>query len=742
MSIRKRLTILMLFIGLVPTLAVGIVAYITISTSLTHKTVDQLVSTASEQQQRINSLLQKRQEQALELSNTFDLQSNLGTYLASAGRQGKPQLQSIVQNTINGNTDVQNISLADLSGKIIVSTNPQDEGLTLGTQDTAMPSGQETTTTVREDQRDGIDKLYITTKVSVNKQESGLLSVVFRIDDIVAAVQDYTGLGSTGETVVAAHNANNHTLSLFPLRFNTDAALKANLDSLQLFTDSDTGYKDLTDYRGTEVFVAAKSIGFANWVIATKIDKAEALAQTDQLRNTMIIIVAASSLIIALIALYFTQFFTKPILLITEAAQQIGRGDLSPQLRLQRRDEIGTLASNINAMGASLKGFVASIEAQRNRLEIILNSTVESILAIDKHGTIILANKAATELTQTDVGDIVGKNVNDIFRWSQSAEPFTIDYLQSGAKIYTDLQYINPAGITHYVKLIVAEIKVQQGDSAAQTIITIHDETKSRELEAMKVDFVSMAAHELRTPLAAIRGYLELITFKAGRTLNSEATSYIRQALKSSTELGGLINNLLDVTRIERRTLALTFEKIDLAAELQQSVEEAAFTAKDKEIKLIYDGIRVPSFVAADEIALHEVINNLIGNAIKYTDPGGTVTVRLQRENDAYQVAVVDTGIGIPVAAQPNLFTKFYRVHGGLNSGSTGTGLGLFIAKSIIERHGGSITVQSQEGSGSTFTFIMPAFNATRFASLQSEAQPKIIATRRHHGWITKNITR
>jgi len=741
-SIRKRLIILMIFIGLAPTLVVSVVAYITIGTGLTHKTADQLVSTASEQQQRINSLLQKRQEQALELANTFDLQTNLGSYLASSGKLGKSQLQTTVQDTINSNPDIQNISLADLKGKIIASTNVQDDGATLGTQDTTMPNGQETTTTVREDQRDGIDKLYITTKVSVNKQESGLLSMVFRIDDIVAAVQDYTGLGATGETVVAVRDTQQHVISLFPLRFNTDAALKTNLDSLQLFSNYDSDYKDLKDYRGNEVFVAAKSIGFANWVIATKIDKSEALAQTDQLRNALIVIVAASSIIIAIIALYFTQFFTKPILLITEAAQRIGRGDLSTQLQLRRRDEIGTLANNINAMGASLKDFVASIEAQRNRLEIILNSTVESILAVDKQGTIILANKAAGELTQTPIHDIVGKNMSEVFRWRQDAEPFTIDYLQSGAKVYTDLQYVNPIGITHYVKLIVAEIKERQGKQTAQTIVTIHDETKGRELEAMKVDFVSMAAHELRTPLAAIRGYLELITFKAGNSLSPEADAYIHQALKSSTELGGLINNLLDVTRIERRTLTFNLEKIDLAAELKQSLEESAFTAKDKAISLNYSGLRVPSFVIADEIALHEVINNLIGNAIKYTDPGGKIDMLLERDGDDYKVSITDTGIGIPPEAQPNLFTKFYRVHGGLNSGSTGTGLGLFIAKSIIERHGGTISVVSKEGVGSTFIFTIPVFNEARFTSLQSEAQPKIIATRRHHGWITKNITR
>jgi PAS domain S-box-containing protein len=745
MSIRKKLTILMLFIGLIPTLVVSVIAYITISNGLTRKTADQLVSAATKQEQKINGLLQKKQEEAIELSNKFDLQKALGGYLMSGGKQNKEQLNTILQDKKVGTPDIQAIYLADLQGKIIATTNRGTEGTLLASQDANMATTQETTTTVREDHRDGIDKLYITTKISVNKNESGLLSVIFRIDDIVAAIQDYTGLGTTGETVVAEKAKDGDAISLFPLRFDTDAALKTNLGSLQLFSSFPDGYKDLTDYRGQQVMVAAKAIGFADWVIATKIDKSEALAQIDQLRNALLVIVLASSAAIILIALYFTRFFTQPILHITRAAQRIGKGDFSVRINLKRNDEIGNLAANINSMGGSLKEFVTSIESQRNRLEVILNSTAESILAIDKQGNIILANQAAAELAQQDSGAIVGKNITNVFPWLQDGRPITIDYGKPGAKTYSDLQYVDAVGVTHYIKLVVAKVSGEQEQKAAQTIVTIHDETKSRELEAMKVDFVSMAAHELRTPLAAIRGYLELITFKAGQqqvAVDTDTDKYLNQALKSTTELGGLINNLLDVTRIERGTLSFNLEKVDIATDIKQSVEDARFSAEDKKISLSYSGPDADNFVIADQIALHEVVNNLISNAIKYTDPNGKVIISLARDGTMYRVSVTDTGVGIPKQAQTNLFTKFYRVHGGLNSGSTGTGLGLFISKSIIERHGGTISVESEEGKGSTFSFALPIFSEERFAGLQTGEQPKIIATRRQHGWITKNIAR
>lgn len=742
MSIRKKLTILMLFIGLLPTIVVSVLAYATISNGLTRKTADQLVSAATKQEQKINGLLQKRQEDAIELSNKFDLQATLGRYLSSGSHVDQAQLSTILLDKKTGTPEIQAIHLADLQGKIIATTLSGAQGSKLAAEDTNLPDAVETSTTVREDQRDGINKLYITTKINVNKNESGLLSVIFRMDDIVAAIQDYTGLGTTGETVVALHGENNSAISLFPLRFETDAALTAKLDSLQLFTPFPEGFKEATDYRGRQVMVAARSIGFADWVIATKIDKDEALAQTNQLRNALLVIVGLSSAAIVGIAVYFTRFFTRPILHIAAVAQRIGRGDFSARLDLKRNDEIATLASSINSMGASLNDFVTSIESQRNRLELILNSINEGILAIDKQGIIIIANRAASDLTQRKMSAIVGKNIAEVFGWVQKGEPFIINYTQTGTKAYENIQYTDQAGALHYVKLIVSRVSGEQEQKAAQTIVTIHDETKSRELEAMKVDFVSMAAHELRTPLAAIRGYLELVGFKGGGTIPANTRNYLQQALESTTELGGLINNLLDVTRIERGTLTFSLEKVDLTADVKQAVQEAGFMAKEKQITLSYDGPQDPQYVIADRIALHEVINNLLTNAIKYTGQKGVIEVTLNAGKTHYVVSVRDTGMGIPRHALSNLFTKFYRVHGGLNSGSTGTGLGLFIAKSIVERHNGTISVSSEEGVGSTFTFTIPIFNEEKFAALQSGQQAKIISTRRHRGWLTKNITR
>jgi signal transduction histidine kinase len=317
-----------------------------------------------------------------------------------------------------------------------------------------------------------------------------------------------------------------------------------------------------------------------------------------------------------------------------------------------------------------------------------------------------------------------------------------VNYQDAEIKAYENLQFTDKEGTKRYVKVIVAPVHENLQAGRTRAIVTIHDETASHELENMKSDFVSMAAHELRTPLTAVRGYLEMASSKEQRH-EADSVVFVDKALKNVNELGGLINNLLDVTRIERGTLVLNMEKIDLAECIQHAVDDTRFSARDRDISLNYDGPLEGKPVVGDLIALREIVINLLTNAIKYTKPGGSVTVQLHDVAAGYEVKVTDTGIGMTKEAQKYLFNKFYRVHGGLESGSNGTGLGLYIAKSIAERHSGKIAVESEEGKGSTFTLTLPAFDEAHLQKVQLQKDTGDgNALRRKRGWVTKNIAR
>lgn len=723
-----------------PALVVSTVAYVTIRDSLQSKTVDQLDSVAIKQAQKIDAVLQSRQEEAAKLANQYDLQVSLRSYQISPTAANKAQLGLILQNKKIEVPVIQSAFLTDISGTLIASSSTSTQ---MDTQIKAPPSGEESVVSVKKDPVDGFTKLYITYGVSINKQRSALLTVVFRTDEIVAIVQDYTGLDQTGETIVATTEDN---ISLFPLRFDTDASLSANLSSLNLSDARKQRYVEIADYRHQNVLLVAHAASVSNWVVATKIDESEALTATVALRNSLAGITLSISIGIILVALFFSQLFARPILTVARIAERIGRGDFTARATIKRKDELGVLASSVNAMGINLQDMVGNIESQRMRLQVILDSTTETIFAIDEYANILLVNQSIRGLLQQSPDAFVGKNMQDIFSWKHGMQPFTVEYDVEGVHAYSNLQFVDTTGTQRYVKLIVSRIRDERHAGKAHAIVTIHDETSTHELENMKTDFVSMAAHELRTPLSAVRGYLEMVQYKQERNDSEDVDAYIRQALKNVSDLGGLINNLLDVTRIERGTLTLNMEKVDIAADIVSTVEGQRFAAEDRQLTLTRHGPDKDCFVVGDPVVLREITDNLLSNAIKYTKPNGKIDVFLEEAGDNYVIRVKDTGIGIPENAQKHLFTKFYRVHGGLDSGSTGTGLGLYIARSIADRHKGTIEVESKPGVGSTFTVTLPMYSDKRLAEMRPvQARSDITEDtiiRRKRGWITKNIAR
>jgi two-component system sensor histidine kinase VicK len=511
---------------------------------------------------------------------------------------------------------------------------------------------------------------------------------------------------------------------------------------VELFLGGGSGATNFSTEGVSEKNVASlatyQAIPTANWAVIYQQPLTSIYANVEQVSRVGLALTVAVILLVVLLSLLVSRYFTWPIVTMAAIAERIGRGEFDATVpAIHRTDEIAVLGTRINAMGQSLKKFVERIETERSQLEIILNSTAEGIIAIGDENRIVIANNAAGKLTNQVAQAMVGQHMGEVFPWTKNKKAYFIDYMGVGNTTYEDLEYKAPDGATHYVDVVVSHVDTSVEDVRA--IITIHDETKSRELDNMKIDFVSLAAHELRTPITGIRGYLELLLYKFNNELNDQIKSYIHHAHNSSIELIGLINNLLSISRIERGALTLTMEKIDWTEAINRAVLNAQFNAKEKKVTIKPELPGDLCYVVADTIAIQEVLNNLLGNAIKYTPEGGQITVRLTQKDGQFTTEVVDNGMGIPASAIDNLFTKFYRVHGGLASGSGGTGLGLFISKSIVERHGGKIWAQSKEGEGSTFAFTLPVFTEGR---LQMYQLTQVSTTRRHRGWTTKNITR
>jgi signal transduction histidine kinase len=229
-----------------------------------------------------------------------------------------------------------------------------------------------------------------------------------------------------------------------------------------------------------------------------------------------------------------------------------------------------------------------------------------------------------------------------------------------------------------------------------------------REINRLKADLVNAVSHELRTPLTSIMGYAEFLEDEVGGALTPDQRAFVDQIQEGTRRLQRLVDDLLDFARLEAGTFALSLRMADLAQRLHETVESLRPQAKDKGVVLEAHPDVSPCLVAMDPGRVGQVLLNLVGNAIKFTPTGGRVTVTLRPVGDHVRVEVADTGIGVAQAHQAQLFEKFFQVDAGATREAGGAGLGLSIARALVEAHGGRIGVTSEPGHGATFWFTLP----------------------------------
>ena len=247
--------------------------------------------------------------------------------------------------------------------------------------------------------------------------------------------------------------------------------------------------------------------------------------------------------------------------------------------------------------------------------------------------------------------------------------------------------------------------------SSGEVVLVLFDRTELYQPEDEQLDFISFAAHELRGPITVIRGYLDVLGQELGdeNTSQAEQQALIGRLTVSANRLSSYINNILNASRFDRRHMKINLSEQNLS-EIYDTVRDDMELRANTQNRLLSVDIAddLPT-VAADLSSLSEVFSNLIDNAIKYSSEGGSVRVKAQAENDMVMVSITDTGIGMPANVVGNLFHKFYRSHRSRET-VAGTGIGLYICKAIVESHGGTIDVSSEEGKGSTFSFRVPTY--------------------------------
>ncbi len=348
--------------------------------------------------------------------------------------------------------------------------------------------------------------------------------------------------------------------------------------------------------------------------------------------------------------------------------------------------------------------------------QAILESIGEGLIAVDAKGKIMMVNKAAEKLLGQKSSELKGARLTKLplldseGRRIPAAKRPILTVLNSAAVIGPssgDNYFVHKTKGKFPVGLTTTPIRLKGKIIGA--IEVFRDISKEQEIDKAKTEFVSIASHQLRTPLGLTKWYLEAMREEGTDVLSKTNQSYLNEIHKSNERVLQVVRELLSVSRIDQRRVKNEPQNTDAVQLVRGIVDEIAPAATNKNIDLDLKiaRARIPA-IHIDQMRLHEVVQNLVINALEYTLPGGTVTVHVDRQGRSIVLRIVDTGMGISEEDQKRLFTKFFRSERAALQNPDGSGLGLYVVKSYVEEWGGSISVQSHEGKGSAFTITLP----------------------------------
>jgi two-component system phosphate regulon sensor histidine kinase PhoR len=394
---------------------------------------------------------------------------------------------------------------------------------------------------------------------------------------------------------------------------------------------------------------------------------------------------------------------SNPLEEVTRAARRLAQGDFSVHLRRESRDEIGELAAAFAHMSETLKAKLEETSAAKSRLEAILHYTVSGLMLLDVRGRVVMMNPAAERLFGLSPGAGVGRHNIEVIRDYHLSTAIS-EAMEKHCVVSREVTLLYPEERT--VQAYVAP--VWEGNEVTGLIVVFHDITELRRLERLRTEFVASVSHELRTPLTAIRGFSETLLNGALED-RAAAEHFLRIIDDEARRLSALIDDLLDLSRLELKRANLNIVTFALGP-LVESIATCLKPRLEKaELKLEITLAEPDLSVQGDRDRIRQVLLNLIDNSIKYTPPGGRITVRAVRQGETVQVEVEDTGRGIPPEDLGRIFERFYRVDKARSRGDGGTGLGLAIVKHIVELHGGRVWATSRLGKGTTISFTLPA---------------------------------
>lgn len=450
------------------------------------------------------------------------------------------------------------------------------------------------------------------------------------------------------------------------------------------------------DYMDYAVPVLNKKI--PEYVVYVKDTKDEIYSIT---KNVALIILEAlllGILISIIIGFWLSRTISVPIINLTKRAEKVASGEFETMPLSKANDEIGRLTNTFQYMSSALKTTLEEVEAEKNKVETILQNMTEGILAFNLRGELIHINPEAKRALSYEDQEVLNF---DSFARRLHAEISLGDLLYIRQEKPEERQ-VEMDG--RFFRLTFATFRFE--NRIGGVLVVMHDITRQEKLEMSRREFVANVSHELRTPLTTVKSYAETLLDMSEE--NEMQQRFLKVIVSEADRMTRLVKDLLTLSRLDEKQGALKKEPIEMRSFVSDLVERMQINAGKKQQLLSYTAVNEAPVFFSDRDKLEQVVVNILSNAIKYTSPGGRICVFSGRMYGEVYIKVADNGIGIPKENLSRIFERFYRVDKARSRDTGGTGLGLAIAKQIMDRLGGKITISSEYGKGTEVVLSLP----------------------------------
>lgn len=723
-SLQSQLVSSFLFLMLLTIVLVGSIAFFQVRVTLEQTAFESLEAAATIKANQFNQWIDDQRAFTIFLSDSEELRSNVSGLVRSDPElytTAYQEVEAYLQQTLDNHPDFQELFvLRESDSKIMYSTNPVNEGL-YQINATYYKEGRHASfvQNIYPSPETARPTITIATPLTDKDGETqAVLAVHLNLDRLDDIIFKNIGLGTTSEAYLVDRLSTFVSSKRFARgQFNRgvqtqgiDAAIRGQ-DGAGLYPN----------YDGIPVLGVYTWIDERDVALLVEVQQDEAFAPARQLAMTILLVGLGASLLLSAGIFFAARRITRPLQELTASAAEVATGNLSRTVLVQTEDEVGALGISFNLMTRRLQEVYANLQRSEEHFRSLIEQSTDVTTIVNRSGVVLYESPSIKNILGYEADYLSGKvltefvHPDDLSAFQEAVEQ---SFDNPTHHLAVEFRFFHADGTWHILEGRGRFLIDMSGESGI--VINARDITERKQAEEERArlqeenlrarrEFIATVSHELRTPLTPIRGYVDILLLGAGGEINEQQRSFLQTIKDNTIRMSALVDDLLEVGRIEAGRVKLNFEMIDLSSVIAYETRMLQTELDRKEMTLLLDIADDLPGINADKKRVSQVLANLLSNAVKYTYPQGNICVRAFQYNEHFvEIQVEDTGIGLTPEQQEKLFTPFYRADNVMHTEVSGTGLGLSITKSFVELHGGKIWVQSEVNKGSVFAFRLP----------------------------------